>query len=139
MASEIEQADGYKETIFVSLIRIDKLIEGTSIVPHTSTETLPTDSRFEVYGSPSTRAVRLPKLQLRPFGGELTKWTSFWDSFESAVRNNRDLSDIEKFNYLSSLLERSAREAISELSLTTANYHEAIATLKKSLEANNRL
>ena len=75
--------------------------------------------------------MKLPKLQLRAFGGELTKWTSFWDSFESAVHNNRELSDIEKFNYLTSLLERSACEAISGLSLTAANYQRAIETLKK--------
>ena len=82
---------------------------------------------------PDTRSsrVRLPKLQLRSFGGDLTKWTSFWESFESAVHSNGELSDIEKFNYLNSLLERSTREAVSGLALTSANYHKAVDTLQK--------
>ena len=92
-------------------------------VTPTETRTPPPDFR-------SSR-VRLPKLQLRSFGGDLTKWTSFWESFESAVHDNVELSDIEKFNYLTSLLERSARDAVSGLSLTATNYQKAIDTLKK--------
>ena len=38
---------------------------------------------------------------------------------------------MEKFNYLNSLLERSAQEAVSGLALTAANYRQAIETLKK--------
>ena len=74
--------------------------------------------------------VKLPKLMLKAFNGDITTWTSFWDSYESAIRKN-PLSDIDKFNYLNSLLERSAREAVSGLTLTSANYREAISILKK--------
>ena len=129
LANEIEQADGYKEGVFQALIRIDRVTKAppTSISPTTPAEgedrTLPPVSR-------SSR-VRLPKLQLRSFSGDLTKWTSFWESFESAVHINDDLSNVEKFNYLNSLLERSAREAVSGLALTAANYQKAIDTLHK--------
>ena len=78
-----------------------------------------------------SNSVRLPKLHLRHFNGDLTKWTGFWESFEAAVDSNPDLSSVEKFNYLSSLLENTAREAIAGLSLTEANYAEAVSTLKK--------
>ena len=47
----------------------------------------------------STR-VRLPKLELKRFDGELTMWIPFWDSFESAVHNSTELSPVGKFNYL---------------------------------------
>ena len=40
-----------------------------------------------------------------------------------------ELSNIEKFNYLRSLLTHSAAEAISRLALTAANYKEAIQIL----------
>ena len=78
--------------------------------------------------------VKLSKLQLRSFSGDLTQWTSFWDSFQSAIHINEQLSEIEIFeieifNYLNSLLERSAREAISGFALTAANYHEAVLVL----------
>ena len=56
---------------------------------------------------------------------------TFWDSYDSAIHQNLELSDDDKFNYLKFLLERTAYEAIAGLALTSANYHEAITTLKK--------
>ena len=41
------------------------------------------------------------------------------------------LTDVDKFNYLRSLLERTAYEAISGLTLSSANYQEAIDILQK--------
>ncbi len=81
--------------------------------------------------APSFPHVRLPKLSLTKFGGDVTKWTTFWDTFESSVHNNTTLSDIERFSYLSSLLESDASEAIAGLTLTSANYTEAVSTLKR--------
>ena len=74
--------------------------------------------------------VKLPKLSLKRFNGDLTKWTTFWDTFKSAVHDNPTLTNIDKFNYLNSLLESAAAEAIAGLTLTSANYEEAIATLR---------
>lgn len=53
--------------------------------------------------------------------------------FESAVHNNPTLTSIDKFNYLKSLLESQASEAVSGLTLTSANYEEAISTLKEEI------
>ena len=88
LADEIEQADSYRESIFSALIKIDKLdgAPPTNPNPHPPTRATPTESR----GS----CVRLPKLQLCHFSGDLTKWTSFWESFEAAVHHNEDLSEI---------------------------------------------
>ena len=124
VTTEIEQTDGYRETIHSSLLKIEKAL-GKIVAPPTAATTTPSTSAT----TPTTSRVKLPKLKLRPFGGELTQWTSFWESFEAAVHTNPDLTSVEKFNYLSSVLERSAREAISGLSLTTTNYEEAISTL----------
>ena len=74
--------------------------------------------------------VKLPKLELKKFDGDHSKWTFFWDSFEASVHKNESLNAIDKFNYLNSLLERSAAEAISELSHGASNYEEAIDILK---------
>ena len=121
LATEIEQADDYKVELYKVLGKIDEDSPDSSSAAPISAPT-PTSS--------SSR-VRLLKLQLQSFSGDLTKWTSFWQSFESAVHKNSDLSDIEKFNYLKSLLERSAREAVAGLALTDANYHQAVETLQK--------
>ena len=36
---------------------------------------------------------RLPELSLRPFSGELIEWSTFWDSYKAAVRDNTSISD----------------------------------------------
>ena len=75
--------------------------------------------------------VKLPKLDLRKFDGEVSTWPTFWDSFESSIHKNPTLAPIDKFNYLNSLLMKPALDAISGLSLTASNYEEAVAILKK--------
>ena len=59
------------------------------------------------------------------------KWTAFWDSYRSAIHHNDELSDVDKFNYLRFLLERTAYEAIAGLTMSSANYSEAIDILEK--------
>ena len=80
--------------------------------------------------TPIKTQVKLPKLELKKFDGDHSKWISFWDTFEASVHKNESLSAIDKFNYLISRLERSAAEAISGLTLTASNYDEAIEILK---------
>ena len=81
--------------------------------------------------NPRVSRVKLPKLSFKKFGGDITSWSTFWDSFHSAVHSNEDLSNVDKFNYLISFLEGSAAECISGLTLTYANYEEAVAVLKR--------
>ena len=52
---------------------------------------------------------------------------------------SRELSDIDKFNYLNSFLTGAACEAIVGLSLTSANYQEGIAILKKRFGNSQRI
>ena len=49
----------------------------------------------------------------------------FWDSFNSAIHSNPNVSNVNKFNYLPSLLEGSASRPIKGLTLTSANYDNA--------------
>jgi phage-related protein len=57
------------------------------------------------------------------------KCNEFWDSFESAVHNNKKLSSVEKFNYLKSKLQGDAK--YSGLNLSNENYDVAVKTLKE--------
>ena len=52
---------------------------------------------------------------------------------------NSDLSSVEKFNFLSSLLEGTAKEAVSGLSLTEANYTGAVSMLKKRFGSTQQI
>ena len=75
--------------------------------------------------------MKLPKLSIKKFNGDLTKWVTFWDSFDSSIHSNPSLSNADKFNYLKSFLESTAAESIAGLTLTSAKYEEAVATLKR--------
>ena len=59
------------------------------------------------------------------------KWAAFWDSFNSAIHTNDRLSEIDKFNYLRSLLQGTAYDAIAGLALSSVNYQEAVTILQK--------
>ena len=79
--------------------------------------------------STTKNKVKLPKLFIKTFSERPTEWTSFWQSFNSAIHSNTDLNDIDKFNYLHMYLEQSAADTMSGLKLNSANYHEAIKLL----------
>ena len=74
---------------------------------------------------------KLPQLVLPKFRGDVTQYRTFWDSFESAVHSNAELSHIDKFNYLNSLLEGQAQRAIQGLPLTEDNYEAAVNILNQ--------
>ena len=40
------------------------------------------------------RGVKLPKIKIKPFEGEIAEWKSFIDTFEAAVDSKDDLTDI---------------------------------------------
>eukprot|EP00731_Ephydatia_muelleri_P005954 Em0003g202a len=97
----------------------------------TTTEPATTISQHENGKMTQACKVKLPKLVLKKFDGGITNWSSFWDSFESSIHQNPDLTEIDKFIYLKSLLESSAAEVISGLTLSSSNYTEALSLLKK--------
>ena len=41
---------------------------------------------------------KLPKLSLVKFKRQITKWNTFWDSFQSAIHNNQHISKVDKLN-----------------------------------------
>ena len=83
--------------------------------------------------------VKLSKLMIQPFRGELTTWNTFWDCYDAAIHSNRLLSDIEKFNYLRSLVQGPALDAITGLALTATNYQEAIELLQGRFGKKQRI
>ena len=74
---------------------------------------------------------KLRKLHIAKLSGEVTKFRTFWDSFNSAVNQNPALSAVDKFNYLQGLLEGPAAAAIQGLTLSEVNYLTALGLLKE--------
>ena len=81
--------------------------------------------------APRPSKSRLPKNTLPKSKGDVTQFRSFWDSFESTVLTNTDLTKIDKFNYLVSLLEGTASRAIAGLPITEENYDAAVDIINK--------
>lgn len=75
--------------------------------------------------------VKLPKLQLVTFDGDVLKWNEFWDSFSASVHRNETLNAIDKMNYLKGQLKGSAKESIAGLASSAANYENAIKVLER--------
>ncbi|XP_052245580.1 uncharacterized protein LOC127854555 [Dreissena polymorpha] len=74
---------------------------------------------------------KLPKLILPRFDGDILQWQSFWDSFESSIHCNVNLTDVQKFNYLKAQLEGTAAMTIEGFALTNANYTRAVELLRE--------
>ena len=128
VAGEIEQSDEFKEGIHSILVRIERVLTPARTAP---AATVPDPTSVSRPHTTSGSHVKLPKLTIQPFSGELTEWTPFWEFYHSAIHDNPGLTEVEKFNYLQSLLERTALDAISGLSLTVSNYKEAVSVLEK--------
>jgi hypothetical protein len=77
------------------------------------------------------QATRLPQRQIRHFKGDILEWTSFWESFNTAVHSS-SLSTVQKFDYLKEYLKGEARLFVENLELTDANYQIAIDELQKT-------
>ena len=118
LEDEIEQADSFRDNIHLAIIDIDKVLgprsdrislsgrrleEGTSTPSPTDIPSLETDRDGASSRSPGPK-VKLPKIELKKFNGDVTNWITFWDSFDSAIHSNNELSNVDKFNYLNSVL-----------------------------------
>ena len=80
---------------------------------------------------PETQGVKLPKLDVPKFDGEILNWRSFWEQFCISVHERTSLSNSEKLVYLQqSLKGGSAKGTIEGLSRSGDNYAEAIECLQ---------
>ena len=78
----------------------------------------------------SHAGVRLPKINLPKFDGDITRFNHFWQSFECAVHRKDSIPIINKLNYLFSLLEGPAYRAVEGLEFQERNYENVIDVLK---------
>ncbi len=90
-------------------------------------------------GTSSTHhAIRLPRLELPKFDGNLQDWVSFRDLFVNAVHNS-SLSNVDKLTQLKTLLTGEAARQIRSLVLSDANYDIAWKSLQDRYENNREL
>ncbi|GFY76702.1 uncharacterized protein TNIN_70181, partial [Trichonephila inaurata madagascariensis] len=99
----------------------------TKFVNENKTET----SGFSVTKSENNLNVRLPKITLPTFSGNLHEWLSFKDIFEASVDSNPYLTDVVKLQYLKSALRGDALRIIQSISIVDSNYKLAFSLLEE--------
>ena len=58
----------------------------------------------------SKNKIKLPKLEIKKFSGNPGEWIIFWDSFQSAIHTNEQLTDTQKFQYLKMYVDKTAAD-----------------------------
>ena len=79
LEAEIQKADEFKDRVYSAMVKLNKCEDGG----HTSTSLTPATAPIV---TPSEHRLNLPNIMIQPFDGDLTLvWTSFWDSYDSAI------------------------------------------------------
>ena len=120
LLKDIEEASCFRDGISKVMRLAAKLLAGA-------------EEREGGYGAGSgggQSSLRLPRLDLPKFSGDVLEWPNFWESFQASVDNKPELTDVSKFTYLRSLLKEEAAQCISGLALTGRNYQAACDILQ---------
>ena len=120
---EIEESEEFRARIHGALVKLQKCENSYG------KQESPQGSQGGSIPSSSSNGAKLPKLHIKRFAGDPKNWQTFCDSFSSAVHKNASLTNVEKFNYLRSLLDGPALNSITGLPLTELNCKEAIEIL----------
>ena len=134
--AKTEQRDVSDNLLAMSLPNTDDLC--TSLLA-TEEIILQCDLALKKLSTPSTsspptvdsKGVKLPKLEVPTFDGNIVNWHTFWDQFDVSIHRSTTLSDAEKLVYLrSSLKSGTAKGVIEGLSRSGDFYAEAVSSLK---------
>lgn len=74
--------------------------------------------------------IRLPKIELPTFDGNYEHWYSFYETFESLINSNEDITAVQKLHYLRSCLRGNAKDLVLSLDITPQNFTVAWDLLK---------
>ncbi|XP_011689952.1 PREDICTED: uncharacterized protein LOC105451280 [Wasmannia auropunctata] len=85
------------------------------------------------------RKTRLPEVSLPNFDGRYENWLSFKNAFIAMIDSRRDISDVEKLQYLRTALTGEAANKIKILTIESANYSKAWELLKRAYEVKRIL
>ena len=132
IASGVEASTPAREGTSSSATPSANNLVPTLPVPLPPSSIAPPDSLNQsiINSEASTNGIRLPKIDLMKFRGDITRFNSFWQGFECTIHKNNAISDAHKLSYLMSLLEGPAYNVVAGLDLTVENYKHAIDTLK---------
>ena len=132
LENEVETTEDYKNRVVSSKSRAQRMIRRKE----EENQQLQSPMRHRVSDANSAnsfaqrQSVKLPKLIIEKYNGDVSKWQEFWSQFETAIHTNDALCKREKFTYLKTYLTGQAAKAVAGLMLTDANYDSAITLLQ---------
>ena len=145
-----EQLSDYKKDLTVQyddLLAMDVADEDELLVLHSKLEKLLFDASHKIKksltaapaesGSTATDStgVKLPKLDVPTFDGNIIHWKQFWEQFMVSLHDRSNLSNAKKIVYLQhAIKDGSARNTIEGLSHSGNNYDEAVECLKSRFD-----
>jgi len=127
-----EDQDLVSDTYLYIVSRINALL------PSNNSDNDSTHNSSQLSNSNSSQ-LRLPKLNLPIFTGNLELWISFINLFDATIHNNNDMSPVLKFQYLLSVIQGEPLNHIKSLSLTSENYSIAYQMLRERYHNDRRL
>lgn len=98
-------------------------------------------SLFGDLGNNNTNShnVRLPKLTVPIFDGQINDWSNWYELFNSLIHENNSISAIEKFQYLISSLKGDPLAIVKKLPVVGTNYPIALKELTDRYQNTRRL
>ena len=125
VASMSERTDEERRTTLDVLADISSVVKG--LVEAQKERSPSIETRVTETG------VRLPKIKVSTFNGNVLGWNLFWEQFEVSVHSKMHISGTEKFAYLQQAVKDGlARHVIKALAHSASNYVNAVECLHKS-------
>ncbi|XP_076246260.1 uncharacterized protein LOC143186468 [Calliopsis andreniformis] len=128
---QLEEREIFERTYFNTMAVAEKHIRDSKgpQQPVASTSASGSPAPSDVQFAPRLLVINLPA-----FDDNLNQWIRFRDTFISLVHNSDRLTDIDRFNYLTSALKGSAARMIESLGVSESNYQLACSRLRERYE-----
>ena len=124
--AECESHKDYEERVIESMAKMTSYL-ASKHVPKVKLA----GSNPPVSQSPSQVQVKLPKINLPTFDGNVLSWQPYYQSIKLSVVDNPSLADVQKLEYLMRSLKGSAAEAVKGFAVVQANYKAVLEILKE--------
>ena len=131
--SEVDSSSKQTGDITEVLVKIENLLSkqnrNENLLSPSQSDIWSIGSHSPVFINNINDNVKVPKLVINKFDGNVLHFLSFWDQFKAAIHSNAKLNNIDKFNYLISYLKDEPLDTIRGLTLSSKNYARAVDIL----------
>jgi hypothetical protein len=121
--------EAFTETYCELRARIDRIISEDRRARDASLAESQAPRALHENGNVTAPKIKLPTIEIPKFGGQITEFKHFHDTFSSLIINNQALDDVQKFHYLLSSVTNEAHQLIQNLPVTQQNFRVAWSLL----------